>query len=96
MIPSYNNSFITYTRNVHPHYLHSGRFKETSAFDSATHVVGVIDFMILKQLELVWSKEVRSWKKITSGELNEVRPTIGQRKTSKDTTSPTKMKHRFI
>ena len=44
--------------------------------------------MIIKELDLDWRKEVRSWKKITSGELKEVRPQIGQRKVEKDTTSP--------
>ena len=52
--------------------------------------------MIIKELDLDWRKEVRSWKKITSGELNEVRPRIGQRKVEKDTTSPSKMQTRFI
>ena len=46
--------------------------------------------MIIKELDLDWRKEVRSWKKITSGELNEVRPLIGQRKVEKDTSSPTR------
>ena len=55
------------------------------------HVVGIQDFMIIKELDLDWRKEVRSWKKITSGELKEVRPRIGQRKVEKDTTSPTRI-----
>ena len=59
-------------------------------FESASHVVGIQDFMIIKELDLDWRKEVRSWKKITSGELKEVRPRIGQRKVEKDTTSPTR------
>ena len=48
-------------------------------FESEFHVVGIQDFMIIKELDLDWRKEVRSWKKITSGDLNEVRPRIGQR-----------------
>ena len=52
--------------------------------------------MIIKELDLDWRKEVRSWKKITSGDLNEVRPRIGQRKVKKDTTSPSKMKTSFF
>ena len=59
-------------------------------FESESHVVGIQDFMIIKELDLDWRKEVRSWKKITSGELNEVRPLIGQRKVEKDTSSPTR------
>ena len=65
-------------------------------FESASHVVGIQDFMIIKELDLDWRKEVSSWKKITSGDLNEVRPRIGQRKVKKDTTSPSKMKTSFI
>ena len=72
------------------------RFKEISVFTSATHVVGVHDFMILKELEADWKKDLDGWKKITSGELNEIHPRIGQRKVSTDTTSPTKMQERFI
>ena len=60
-------------------------------FESESHVVGIQDFMIIKELDLDWRKEVRSWKKITSGELKEVRPRIGQRKVEKDTTSPTRI-----
>ena len=52
--------------------------------------MGIQDFMIIKELDLDWRKEVRSWKKITSGELKEVRPRIGQRKVEKDTSSPTR------
>ena len=65
-------------------------------FESESHVAGIQDFMIIKELDLDWRKEVRSWKKITSGDLNEVRPRIGQRKVKKDTTSPSKMKTSFF
>ena len=52
--------------------------------------------MILKELKIDWKIEVKRWKKITSGELNEVRPQIGKRKVDQDTTSPSKMQTGFI
>ena len=62
-------------------------------FESASHVVGIQDFMIIKELDLDWRKEVRSWKKITSGELKEVRPRIGQRKVNREIESQSKASH---
>ena len=82
---------------VHPQIVNNPcRFKNTSVFERASHVVGIQDFMILKELKIDWKIEVKRWKKITSGELNEVRPQIGKRKVDQDTTSPSKMQTGFI
>ena len=73
------------------------RFKHTSVFERASHVLGVVDFLVLKTLAHDWREEMdKSWTKVTEDELNEVKPQVGSRKVSKDATSPSKMTNDFI
>ena len=74
----------------------SHRFKHTSIFEKATHVLGVVDFLVIKTLAIDWKVEVKGWIELTSRQLNEVRPQLGSRMVSKDVTSPSKLKNSFI
>ena len=74
----------------------SHRFKHTSIFEKATHVLGVVDFLVIKTLAMDWKVEAESWIEVTSRQLNEVRPQLGSRMVSTDVTSPSKLKNSFI
>ena len=39
----------------------SHRFKHTSIFEKATHVLGVVDFLVIKTLAIDWKVEVKGW-----------------------------------
>ena len=62
----------------------------------AAHVLGVVDFLVIKTLAIDWKVEVKGWIEVTSRELNEVRPQLGSRMVSKDVTSPSKLKNSFM
>ena len=72
------------------------RFTEVSVFDKATHVLGVRDFTLIKELKLDWQVATRGWRRVTPADINRVRPTIGEKPVSTDVTSPSKMKKQFI
>lgn len=72
------------------------RFTEVSVFDKATHVLGVRDFTLIKELKLDWQVAIRGWRRVTPADINRVRPTIGEKPVSTDVTSPSKMKKQFI
>jgi len=74
----------------------SHRFKHKSIFEKATHVLGVVDFLVIKTLAMDWKVDVEDWVEVTSRELNEVRPQLGSRIVSKDVTSSSKLKNSFI
>ena len=72
------------------------RFKQTSVFEKATHVLGVVDFMVIKEIPIDWRVAMKDWTKVTGTELNEVRPQLGSRAVSTDVTSPSKLTNRFV
>ena len=65
-------------------------------FNKASHILGVRDFLVLKELSLDWKLAARGWRKLTPEDVNKVRPIIGSERVSTDVTSPTKKKRQFI
>ena len=74
----------------------SHRFKHTSIFEKATHVLGVVDFLVLKELAIDWRVAMKDWARVTGIELNDVRPQLGSSAVSTDVTSPSKLTNEFI
>ena len=73
------------------------RFKEVQVFTRATHCVGVLDFMVLKELPFNWRRKVDvEWRKMTDEDIRRVKPDLHGQPQTNDVTSPSKMKTMFI
>ena len=58
--------------------------------------MGVVDFLVLKELAIDWRGAMKDWARVTGIELNDVRPQLGSSAVSTDVTSPSKLTNGFI
>ena len=58
--------------------------------------MGVVDFLVLKEVTIDWWMAMKDWAKLTGIKLNDVRPQLGSSAVSTDVTSPSKLTNGFI